>query len=94
METTYYPCDAEIEKLKAHFKNIEEESWQAYMSMWNRKNSEIDNWDILVDSMRSCLEEREKLIKSLIADIVDLKAENDRLSKWKNLITNQKGEGQ
>ena len=24
---------AEIEKLKADFKNIEEESWQAYMSM-------------------------------------------------------------
>ena len=84
----------EIEKLKADLKNIEEESWQAYMSMWNRKNSEIDNWDILADSMRDCLDQREKLISKLIADIVDLKAENDRLNKWKNLITNLKGEGQ
>jgi hypothetical protein len=48
----------------------------------------------LIDSMRSCLLEREKLIKKLIGDIVDLKAENDRLNKWKNLITNLKGEGQ
>jgi hypothetical protein len=46
----------------------------------------------LIDSMRDCLEEREKFIKSLIADIVDLKAENDRLNKWKNLITRMEEE--
>ena len=74
---------------------LEISTWERrYLDISNEKDTALAEKITLADSMRSCLLEREKLIKKLIGDIVDLKAENDRLNKWKNLITNLKGEGE
>ena len=53
-----------------------------------------NEWTTTLDAMRSCLEEREKLIKRLISENVELQMENERRNKWLNKISELKGEGQ
>ena len=86
---------------------LEISTWERrYLDISNEKDTALTEKITLADSMRSCLEEREKMISRLISEIVvkdrdierleliiyDLHNEVDRLNKWKNLITRMEEE--
>ena len=53
-----------------------------------------NDWTTTIDSMRSCLEQREKLISKLISELVEKDQEIERLNRFINRIEHLKGEGQ
>ena len=70
--------DIEISKL--YFALSEWE--RRYLDISNEKDTALADKITLADSMRSCLEEREAFIKSLINEIVEKNLEIERLNRF------------